>query len=511
VRYGAAARAPAPPLLLTDKPWEQIEREWRKREMGVFLSDSWAPRGGLGLPPPPIPPAVPVPRLGPEPPPLLSAEPIEEIVDGRGPRDEQGMVPTRRWHRRPEEIRRRQDAARRIREERASKLNTPKRRNRREQWETAGREQRELLEAQERARLEAQERARLEAEQQAREEAEERERAAAVRRAQEHAERIAKLRVPWDAERARIALLEAKLVEAIRDGLPADGVAKSFMIGDEWETLGHDMALARANLELVQAAARTIAASLETLAGAAVSEEALAAVGAPRKLRPPPGMGPRCERLDDAWTEHLHATAIGRKAHELVGAAELAVGSKLNPAAAATIRNTSAGNTKETVKAAILAAVKQQKNPPSADWLRLLKADVAGSGRLVIRPLGTVSPNPPNPLAKGYAVHLSVYLDAQTEIAKGVDARLSDIVDAILPSLGVCGAHLTVEVYGRFASTKNPHYYRGGICVVNDYPLGAGWVEIKRSLAVKMGELKRELESSITQFCEARGRWPDLF
>ncbi|MEO5679037.1 MAG: hypothetical protein ABIS47_05135 [Acidimicrobiales bacterium] len=125
------------------------------------------------------------------------------------------------------------------------------------------------------------------------------------------------------------------------------------------------------------------------------------------------------------------------------------------------VANKTAGSTHQN-KAALLTALKtalkKQRQPPPATWLKAV-------GLTMIHDLYMRAGVPE---VSGCKVHSSVY---KSEVAKlGADSwpKLKDATDSIvlyvLPTNGVLGFHVTLEGFPKFSDGRNgsPHHYRGG-------------------------------------------------
>jgi len=463
----------AAPLLLTDRPWSEIERERRDRMWGGILPGTRLPPSGL-------------PDVGEEmlksmlikPPEGEEADEVEQPEPA--PTGQPLMLSNRpyNWKKHDHDVRvhEAQKAQERRARDRASEIAVQQAQPRKagpriaEDWEATARIGADTA------------------------------RDSAVR-ARETA--LANQKVM--AAHARMATLDADVSGLVALVQPPDAVTASFMSAAEVNQVAADLALAQAQLAAIRAHAAALAASLAHLAAPPVSQAILAQAYVAAST--PFDITALSAQVRATRRTHLTPAAVSRKVQLMLDEAKADPTKLLGHAATVTIHKAHAGKARTTIAAEIAAAVGRQHNPALKTWLELLQVTTSSAkdGQLRIKLLpSSVSPSAGAP---GIPVHLSVYLNSVGVPASGVNATVEEVLDAVLPLHRHTGAHLTLEYKGQIAPKQNPHYFRGDATAIpNDYPQDSTWTTVEDELMRLMNVVIAELRIRIQTFLDRKGR-----
>ena len=462
----AGGQAAAPPLLLTDRPWEEIERERANRPwQGILPGTRPRPAGGLGLP-------FDRPFAIED---LLVQEADEEPEEAQEPTGPVLML-TDRSHRQIEHERRGRQAKERKerrRQARAAKVERQRKAPRSTDPQAPDALKTALAQA--------------EGERQSRTDAMERGLAG---------EAVAKAR-------GRIPALRNRLAGMLQKAAAPDAATASFMTAAQVTDVTNDRQGAQAQDTAVLNHDNLLAAQATALGTAgAATQPAHAAAGQAFDL------GDLEARIRGHWATHLSPQAVSAKVDALLDGARTDPLRKLGRTAANAIKRTSAGKTKTVIEAEIAQAVQRQHNPRLGIWLDMLQVtQVVSGGKLRIKRLTKRVGGGMN--QKEYPVHLSVYLDSTNPPANGVNSTLDQATDAVLAPGAPTGAHLTLEFKGQIAPRDNPHYYRGEPTAVrHSFDDNAAWPKVQTGLIQLMTETVDELKVRIQGFLDRKGRDP---
>jgi len=160
------------------------------------------------------------------------------------------------------------------------------------------------------------------------------------------------------------------------------------------------------------------------------------------------------------------------------------------------------GKTKTEVEADITERLRVQHEPDKGIWLETMGLDTPAENLWLKASVGDVD---------GTNVHGSLFKE-QLPSKASVKTALAPLKLELLGS-GATGLHVTLEHFGAHGGgpgKKNPHAYRGGLVIQNNYPASppdkSDWATTKGKLEGFRNALVTDAEKKITDFKTVLGR-----